>query len=274
MPTEGSDRDGNISSATPKPDDHSGTVPLLSRLLPPPFNEQLRGEFVVSLTSHLAAYGTGEDADHDNAGDMSIGISSAPFSKRSGNPGGTSSGSGGGPPAAVSETLINREMLRSDAGGSLSAGPIGAAAGCRWASGEEGGSHRHTADLHVSRAFAAGVEESKYIGPDRGPGQDSRQEAAEGRGGPGVAFIGEQDGSVGGCSELGYAAYKIAESIGNTEEVSSLQSANDCGKFGSGEVGGAAQNSGARASSSGQSGGAAALSWAQDYHDYLCSREG
>lgn len=55
----------------PRPGDHQGTEPALSKLLAPPFNNAaLRGEFIASLEQHLAQYedGTRQTVEDDAAG--------------------------------------------------------------------------------------------------------------------------------------------------------------------------------------------------------------
>lgn len=231
-PTSAGTRDDGESVLPPNPNDHGGTVPLLSRLLAPPFNAQLRREFLVSLTKHLADYGD----DAPNIVDESLRLQ-----------------------ASLAETPVACETV--DAGSDIAAGG-------------KGDSKRGVAP--VRQTFAIGEEAPERKGVSAATG-----------GGVGGDLPGLANNRADRATPTATSAFsEVMASAGSARDIET--SSGDAGKSGvvcekgssggvmrSAEVDGGGRRGGACTSTASSRGREArASSWAQEYHDYLCSKEG
>lgn len=234
--------DGDDNDSAPRPDEHGGTAPLLSRLLAPPFDEELRRDFVLSLTRHLAEYGEGDTAGASGGGASSVGLGSRTFTERTG--------------AFLTATVSENSTLH----GSLVASAVDHDLQ------REGGENAKR-DLDgtlidvVRQDWTATAKEFGKEAAELVSGSDRH-----GNAGAIVAPSTAAPPLQSATTAVKYGERK--EELGSGSGVRE----DDCGQFGrNGSMGGGERPRGSGENAPSQSRGTGRAGWAEEYHEYLCT---
>lgn len=234
--------DGDDTDSAPRPDEHGGTAPLLSRLLAPPFDEDLRRDFVLSLTRHLAEYGEGGTAVASGGGASSAGLGPRTFKERD--------------RACLTATVAENSTVHES---------LVASAVDHDLQREGGDNAKRNQDGTLSDVVR----------------QDRTATAEEfGKEADGLVNGSDRHGSAGAVFSPSTAAPPLQSAttaVKGGERKEELESASGVredgsGQFGrNGSMGGDEQPRGSRENAPSKSRGTGRAGWAEEYHEYLCT---
>lgn len=245
----------SAAEAPPNPDHHPATQPALSRLLAPPFNNaELRGDFIASLERHLAEYGDGgnkPEVDTDDVpGDNREASCAEDAYVEEPQRGGRNSRDGDG--------NGEDEKARHDCGGG---GGGGGGDDCGGAPNDDArgkGNGDGIVDSSSLLSTAHAVREMQ-VGERAGKSVPRRalETAVVGTFEPRYTSVGEEEtpnAEVEDDSACGVGGKVQDQDEDGKEQAGVLQEATD-------------DNTSSKAGKGGSS------TWAQEYHDYLCSKD-